>query len=142
MTAEPNAPHDDAAMIAEVEAANGRMTVAPWSIDPDLRNGGADQILAPDGLTIAFMTTPTGDDDEQPIRDAEGIVLLVNNRDRLIELAKIGMKALPLLEISARALDKIADETPSHGSGGCVTGSCATCIASDARDEVVRLEKE
>jgi hypothetical protein len=77
---------------------------------------------------------------EYRLEDYEPDDIRVRDRIRLVALAKIGMRALPMREVSTRAIDKIADETPSHSrGGGCVTGDCATCIAWNARDEVAAL---
>jgi hypothetical protein len=80
----------DLAMLSEVEEAVAKMTSVKWSVDVDAREGGVDQIIDAQDLAIAFMTVPMHDDDDLPLRDALGIVLLRNNAVRLLELARKG----------------------------------------------------
>lgn len=104
---------NSAAMIADAEAKCAKIAPGDWQVDPDVREGGADQIIDAEGLTIAFMASAVFDDLE-PLDNAEAIVALVNNRHELFRLAKIGMRAEEQLRIATDGLERIERSQPEH----------------------------
>jgi hypothetical protein len=87
----------DAEMIAELEAASADVAGAAWH-STECSSGGR---LLRRG---AVGTHPQHSLQVLPSAEVLEIVLLHNNRDRLIELAKIGMRATVVRETSDNAL--------------------------------------